>query len=45
MVDLSISVAHTLVDGFHDSVFFIDLAVRTDPQLVPTAVASALGFL
>src|SRR3984885_10703422 len=39
-----ISVAHTLVDGFHDAVFFIDLAALTDPQLVPTAIASALGL-
>src|SRR4029077_14165406 len=36
---VAISVAHTLVDGFHDAVFFIDLAALTDPQLVPTAVA------
>jgi len=42
---VAISVAHTLVDGFHDAVFFIDLAALTDPQLVPTAVASALGFM
>src|SRR5271163_3903757 len=41
---VAISVAHALVDGFHDAVFFIDLAALTDPQLVPTAVASALGF-
>jgi predicted ATPase len=34
-----------LVDGFHDAVFFIDLAALTDPQLVPTAVASALGLM
>ena len=39
------SVAHTLSDGFHDAVFFIDLAALTDPQLVPTAVASALGLM
>jgi predicted ATPase/DNA-binding winged helix-turn-helix (wHTH) protein len=39
------SVAHTLVEGFHDAVFFIDLAALTDPQLVPTAIASALGFM
>src|SRR5271155_1679299 len=38
---VAISVAHTLIDGFHDAVFFIDLAALTDPQLVPTAVASA----
>jgi DNA-binding winged helix-turn-helix (wHTH) protein len=42
---VAISVAHTLVDGFQDAVFFIDLAALTDPQLVPTAVASALGFM
>jgi predicted ATPase/DNA-binding winged helix-turn-helix (wHTH) protein len=42
---VAISVAHTLIDGFHDAVFFIDLAALTDPQLVPTAVASALGLI
>ena len=42
---MAISVAHTLIDGFHDAVFFIDLAPLTDPQLVPTAVASTLGFM
>jgi predicted ATPase/DNA-binding winged helix-turn-helix (wHTH) protein len=42
---VAISVAHTLSDGFHDAVFFIDLAALTDPQLVPTAIASALGFI
>jgi predicted ATPase/DNA-binding winged helix-turn-helix (wHTH) protein len=42
---VAISVAHALVDGFHDAVFFVDLATLTDPQLVPTAVASALGFM
>jgi predicted ATPase len=39
------SVAYTLIDSFHDAVFFIDLAALTDPQLVPTAVASALGLM
>jgi predicted ATPase/DNA-binding winged helix-turn-helix (wHTH) protein len=42
---VAISVAHALVDGFPDAVFFIDLAALTDPQLVPTAVASALGLM
>ena len=42
---VAISVAYTLIDSFHDAVFFIDLAALTDPQLVPTAVASALGFM
>src|SRR5258708_24473723 len=39
---VAISVAHRLIDGFHNAVFFIDLAALTDPQLVPTAIASAL---
>src|SRR6202453_1040033 len=39
------SVAHTLIDGFDGAVFFIDLAALTDPQLVPTVVASALGLM
>src|SRR6202453_2820531 len=30
---VAISVAHTLIDGFRDGVFFIDLAALTDPQL------------
>jgi predicted ATPase/DNA-binding winged helix-turn-helix (wHTH) protein len=42
---VAVSVAHALIDGFHDAVFFIDLAALTDPQLVPTAVASALGLM
>jgi predicted ATPase len=42
---VAISVAHRLIDGFHDAVFFIDLAALTDSQLVPTAIASALGFM
>src|ERR1700746_3182127 len=42
---VAISVAHRLIDGFHDAVFFIDLVALTDPRLVPTAIASALGFM
>src|SRR6202453_2713565 len=42
---VAISVAHTLIDEFHDAVFFVDLTALIDPQLVPTAVASALGFM
>src|ERR1700689_500876 len=42
---VAISVAHSLIDGFHDAVFFIDLAALTDPQLVPTVIASGLGFI
>ena len=42
---VAVSVAHMLADGFNGAVFFIDLAALTDPQLVPTAVASTLGFM
>src|SRR4029077_1923400 len=42
---VAISVAHALVDAFCDAVFFIDLAALTDPQLVSTAVASAVGYM
>jgi predicted ATPase/DNA-binding winged helix-turn-helix (wHTH) protein len=41
---VAISVAHALIDGFHDAAVFIDLAALTDPQLVPAAIASALGL-
>jgi len=42
---VAISVAHTLVDGFHDAVFFVDLAAVTDAKLVPATVASSLGLM
>jgi predicted ATPase/DNA-binding winged helix-turn-helix (wHTH) protein len=42
---VAVSVAHALFDGFTGDVFFIDLAPVTDPQLVPTAIASALGLM
>ena len=42
---VAVSVAHQLFDDFDGAVFFIDLAALTDPQLVPTAVASALGLM
>ncbi|WP_143275396.1 ATP-binding protein [Bradyrhizobium canariense] len=42
---VAVSVAHTLIHEFHDGVFFVDLSAVTDPNLVPTAVASALGFM
>jgi predicted ATPase len=42
---VAVSIAHMLFDGFNGAVFFIDLAALTDPQLVPTAVASALGLM
>jgi predicted ATPase/DNA-binding winged helix-turn-helix (wHTH) protein len=42
---VAISVAHTLIGGFHDAVFFVDLAALTDAKLVPTAIASVLGLM
>jgi predicted ATPase/DNA-binding winged helix-turn-helix (wHTH) protein len=42
---VAISVAHALLDSFNGAVFFVDLAALTDAKLVPTAVASALGFM
>jgi predicted ATPase/DNA-binding winged helix-turn-helix (wHTH) protein len=42
---VAVSVAHMLADGFNGAVFFVDLAALTDPQLVPAAVGSALGFM
>ena len=42
---VAIAIAHALVSGFRDAVFFIDLSALTDPRLVPTAVASALGLM
>ena len=42
---VAISIAHTMNDEFRDAAFFVDLATLTDPQLVPTAVASALGLM
>jgi predicted ATPase/DNA-binding winged helix-turn-helix (wHTH) protein len=42
---VAISVAHALLDGFNGAVFFVDLAALTDAKLVPTTVASAIGFM
>ena len=42
---VAVSVAHMLFDDFDGAVYFIDLAALTDPQLVPTVVASALGLM
>ena len=42
---VAVSVAHALLGGFAGAVFFVDLAPLTDSQLVPTAVASALGLM
>ena len=42
---VAVSVAHSLLSGFSGAVSFIDLGALTNPQFVPTAVASALGFM
>jgi predicted ATPase/DNA-binding winged helix-turn-helix (wHTH) protein len=42
---VAISIAHALIDDFEGAVFFVDLGALTDPGLVPTAVASALGIM
>ena len=42
---VAVSVAHGLLNGFNGSVFFVDLGALTNPQLVPTAVGSAIGFM
>jgi predicted ATPase/DNA-binding winged helix-turn-helix (wHTH) protein len=42
---VAVSIAHALIDDFEGGVFFVDLGALTDPGLVPTAVASALGFM
>src|SRR5580698_6500120 len=42
---VAVAVAHSLLDGFSGAVFFVDLATLTDAKLVPTTVASALGFM
>ena len=42
---VALSVAHSLLTDFEEDVFFIDLSVLTDPNLVATAVSSTLGFM
>jgi len=42
---VAVSVAHKLLTGFEGAVFFVDLGLLTNPKLVPTAVASTLGFM
>ena len=42
---VAVSVAHALLGGFSGAVSFVDLSALTNPQLVPTAVASALGLI
>jgi predicted ATPase/class 3 adenylate cyclase len=40
---LALQVAADLLDVFPDGAFFVELALLTDPALVPSTVASALG--
>jgi predicted ATPase/class 3 adenylate cyclase len=40
---LSLQVAADVIDNFPDGVWLVELATLRDPQLVPQAVASALG--
>jgi predicted ATPase/DNA-binding SARP family transcriptional activator len=40
---LGLQIAHDLADAFDDGVFFVDLSALRDPELVPSAVADALG--
>jgi predicted ATPase/DNA-binding winged helix-turn-helix (wHTH) protein len=42
---VAVSIAHALIDDFEGAVFFVGLGALTDPGLVPTAVASALGIM
>jgi predicted ATPase/DNA-binding CsgD family transcriptional regulator/transcriptional regulator with XRE-family HTH domain len=41
---LALQIATDLRDTFADGVFFVDLAPLSDPELVPAAIAHALGF-
>jgi class 3 adenylate cyclase len=40
---LALRAASALLDRFLDGVFFVDLAAITEPHLVPSVIASALG--
>ena len=41
---LALRVAAESLEAFPDGVFFVDLAPLTDPELVPSAIATALGL-
>ena len=41
---LALAVAQDLVEEFEDGVWWVELASLSDPELVPRAVASALGM-
>src|SRR5688500_2578298 len=40
---LALAVAHDVAEQFADGVVFVDLAVLSDPALLPATVATALG--
>jgi predicted ATPase/transcriptional regulator with XRE-family HTH domain len=42
---LGIEVADSLLEDFADGVFLVELAPLTDPELVPSSIAQALGVL
>lgn len=42
---VAVSVAHAMADEFRAPVFFVDLGTVTAAELVPAAVASALGIM
>ncbi len=41
---LSLQIAADEIEAFSDGVFFVPLAAITDPELVPSAIAEALGL-
>ena len=41
---VALAVAHEMVGSFGDGVCFVDLSALSDPQLVPAAVAAAMGI-
>jgi predicted ATPase/DNA-binding winged helix-turn-helix (wHTH) protein len=41
---VAIAVGHHLIEAFAGAVLFVDLGMLSDPDLVPTAVASMLGL-
>jgi predicted ATPase len=40
---VAIAVAHEMLSSFSDGICFVDLSALSDPQLVPAAIAAALG--
>jgi class 3 adenylate cyclase len=41
---LALQVAETVLSRFRDGIFFVDLSPTTDPQLITSAIAQALGI-